>query len=102
VFLVQLFYKVLIPVVIGAWLSMWCCTGPVEDPQAKGAPPCLSVTAASPSPTAWSTGAAHGVRRPGLHRLPQRYDGAWLSLRIIDLLGGIDTVRVIHGSSPPL
>jgi cytochrome b subunit of formate dehydrogenase len=28
--------------------------------------------------------------------LPQRYDGAWLSLRIIDLLGGIDTVRVIH------
>jgi len=28
--------------------------------------------------------------------LPQRYDGAWLSLRIIDLLGGIDTVRVVH------
>ncbi|MCJ7726485.1 MAG: hypothetical protein MUP76_08890, partial [Acidimicrobiia bacterium] len=28
--------------------------------------------------------------------LPQRYPGAWLSQRIIDLLGGVETIRVIH------
>ncbi len=28
--------------------------------------------------------------------LSQRYSGAWLSRRIIDLFGGIETVRVIH------
>ena len=28
--------------------------------------------------------------------LPQRYDGAWLSLRLMGLLGGIEVVRIIH------
>jgi formate dehydrogenase gamma subunit len=28
--------------------------------------------------------------------LPQRYDGAWLSDRLIEGLGGIETVRIIH------
>ena len=28
--------------------------------------------------------------------LPQRYDGAWLSLRLMGWLGGIEVVRIIH------
>ncbi len=28
--------------------------------------------------------------------LPQRYDGAWISLRLMSLLGGIEVVRIIH------
>lgn len=28
--------------------------------------------------------------------LPQRYDGAWISLRLMDLLGGIEVARIIH------
>jgi len=28
--------------------------------------------------------------------LPQRYDGAWLSLKLIGVLGGVEVVRIIH------
>lgn len=28
--------------------------------------------------------------------IPQRYPGAWLSQRIIDLLGGVESIRVMH------
>ncbi len=57
VFLVQLFYKVLIPVVIGGMAFYVVLHFSPEAPEAEeGAPPCLSATGGSRLPTVSSTG----------------------------------------------